>query len=67
LDQGKRNFPDEQMPAKPKLRQGHQALSQNDALTIERYLARESEMECRIVDAAAALFRKHGFANVRRT
>jgi AcrR family transcriptional regulator len=53
------------MPTKPKLRQRKPAAAQKDELTIERYLAREPETDCRIVDAAAALFRQHGFANVR--
>jgi AcrR family transcriptional regulator len=53
------------MPAKAEQRPRNQVHSQSGAMTVRRYLAREPEMECRIIDAAASLFRQHGFANVR--
>jgi TetR/AcrR family transcriptional regulator, cholesterol catabolism regulator len=53
------------MPAKPKLRLRSQAPSQDEPLTVERYLTYRSNVDNRILDAAAALFRKHGFSNVR--
>jgi TetR/AcrR family transcriptional regulator, cholesterol catabolism regulator len=55
-----------QMPANRKLRQRTPAAAnREDRLTVDRYLARESDIDCRIIDAAARLFRQHGFANVR--
>jgi len=53
------------MPAKPKMRLRSHAPSQDESLTVERYLMYRSNVANRILDAAAALFRKHGFANVR--
>jgi len=54
------------MPAKAKLMPRRPAQANKaDVLTVERYLARESDIDCRIIDAAAELFRRHGFANVR--
>src|SRR5262245_55735412 len=47
-----------QMPAKTKLTPRRPAQANKaDELTVERYLARESDIDCRIIDAAAALFR----------
>jgi AcrR family transcriptional regulator len=53
------------MSVKPKLRPRRPNAAQKDELTVERYLRREPEMDCRIIDAAASLFRQHGFANIR--
>lgn len=54
------------MPMKTKVRPRRPVPAQKEeALTVERYLAREPEIDCRIIDAAASLFRQHGFANVR--
>jgi AcrR family transcriptional regulator len=52
------------LKAKLKPRKSAAANKENE-LTVERYLAHEQDIDCRIVDAAAALFRQHGFANVR--
>jgi AcrR family transcriptional regulator len=54
------------MPVKPKAEQRELlARKEGEHLTVDKYLAREPEIDCRIVDAAAALLRQHGFANVR--
>jgi TetR/AcrR family transcriptional regulator, cholesterol catabolism regulator len=54
------------MPVNPKAKQRLlPTRKESEHLTVEKYLAREPEIDCRIVDAAAALFREHGFANVR--
>jgi AcrR family transcriptional regulator len=56
---------DNKMPPrrKPKIRQT--TVPENQPVNVERYLARDPDIDCRIIDAAAALFRQHGFANVR--
>lgn len=50
------------MPSKPQLRTRQ---TEDARISIEAYLKRDPEIQCAIIDAAAALFRMHGFANVR--
>ena len=53
------------MPLKAKTKTRRHSLAPDQHLTVDRYLARDPEIDCRIIDAAASLFRQHGFANVR--
>lgn len=53
------------MSSKPKTKSRRPAPATPQSITVEDYLARRSEIDCDIIDAAASLFRKRGFANVR--
>lgn len=53
------------MSSKPKTKSRGPAPATPQSITVEDYLARRSEIDCDIIDAAASLFRKSGFANVR--
>ena len=53
------------MPVKAKTKTRRHSPVPEQHLTVDKYLARDPEIDCRIIDAAASLFRQHGFANVR--
>lgn len=53
------------MSSRPKIKPRGVVRAARRSISVEDYLARRSVIECDIIDAAASLFRKRGFANVR--